>query len=161
VTGPRRVYAFPRTHAYVSAFPLDAHSGIAASTRRTVAQQAGDLVFLRPPRPSRIILRRADALSRAQRWAAPNDDDDDDDDDFVVLDLTTFLQTRTLLGAAVRSVLIAAARCHADTVHGGDDTAAPRPSRCVAASGTEAECMRVGALASIIPSPTATSPSSS
>jgi hypothetical protein len=39
----------------------------------------------------------------------PAPDEDDDDDDFVVQYLSTFLQTRTLLGNAVRSVLVTAA----------------------------------------------------
>jgi DDE superfamily endonuclease len=74
----------------------------------------------------------------------PAPDEDDDDDDFVVQYLSTFLQTRTLLGNAVRSVLVTAARRRAGTVHGGDDAAAPRPGRGVAASGAKAEYVRVG-----------------
>jgi hypothetical protein len=74
----------------------------------------------------------------------PDTDDDDDDDNFVVQYLSTFLQTRTLLGNAVRSVLVAAARRRAGTVHGGDDAVAPSPGRGVAASGAKAEYVRVG-----------------
>jgi hypothetical protein len=72
------------------------------------------------------------------------DDDDDDNSDFVVQYLSKFLQTRTLLGNAVRSVLMAAARRRACTVDAGDDAAAPRPGRGVAASGAKAEYTRVG-----------------
>jgi hypothetical protein len=39
----------------------------------------------------------------------PAPDEDDDDDDFVLQYLSKFLQTRTLLGNAVRSVLMTAA----------------------------------------------------
>jgi hypothetical protein len=72
-----------------------------------------------------------------------SDDDDDDDNDFVVQYLRTFLQTHTLLGKAVRSVLRTAAWRHAGTVDAGDDVTAPRPSHGVAASGAKAEYVRV------------------
>jgi hypothetical protein len=73
-----------------------------------------------------------------------SDDDDDDDNDFVVKYLRTFLQTRILIGNAVRSVLMTAARRRAGTVDAGDDVTAPRPGRGVAASGAKAEYVRVG-----------------
>jgi hypothetical protein len=143
------------THSYASAFPLVVHPDIAVTTRRTLARQASDLV-LRPSMPSRYLLRRADGLSRAQRWAGT--DEDDDDDDFVVQYLNTFLRTRTFLGNAARSVLMTAARCLAGKVHGGDDTAVPMPGRGVAASGPRPSTCASAALVSIKPSATATIP---
>jgi hypothetical protein len=73
-----------------------------------------------------------------------SDDDDDDANDFFVQYLRTFLQTLTLLGNAVRSVLMIATRRRAGTVDAGDDLTAPRPGRGVAASGAKAEYVRVG-----------------
>jgi hypothetical protein len=67
----------------------------------------------------------------------PAPDEDDDDDDFVVQYLSTFLQTRTLLGNAVRGSIRLDDRRATPCRHG------PRWRRC---GGAEARLRRGGEL---------------